>query len=534
MQQSQPAPIEPSSESSLEQVIEALSRPSTYNYPGTAVERRETHISVVFLVGGYAYKIKKPVNLGFLDFTTLERRREACTREVMLNRRLAPDVYLGVIPITVAGNAIGLGGYGKVVEYAVCMRRLADEQSLAWRVDHGEVALEDLDLVARRLARFHDQTATGPEIARMADYAHIRHNVMENFEQTAEHVGLTVHPEVYATVKTRTVAALEAFRALFEARAPFARDTHGDFRLEHIYYGERAKEPKDVRVIDCIEFNDRFRYADPVSDVAFAVMELRQRGRDDLARRLEATYFRYRSDDSGRPLLAFYVAYRAVVRAKVLGIRAVQPHQSAQERQRARDEARAYWLVALSALAPPSERPAMLMTMGLPGTGKTTLAAGLAEQARAAHVSTDAIRQELAVQAPALPPLELHSDAWDRRVHEACVGSLEEALWRGGRLVLDGTFRRADERGRMAELSRRWGVPLVMLHCQADDEAVQARLSMREAGAADADLGVYAATKGRWQPTATRERHRVKLLPPRDANTVLTEALDALRSRDLL
>ncbi len=297
-----------------------------------------THISVVLLAGDYAYKLRKPLDLGFLDFSTPEKRRRACEDEVRLNRRLAPDVYLGVVPVTRGPEGPRFGGEGEVLEHAVRMRRLPPGATAAARLERGELDRESLERVARRVARFHREAASGPEIARYGRWEVVAGNARENFEQTVGHVGDVVTAAVHDRTRELTERELRRRRGLIEERAEGGapRDTHGDLLLEHVYLFPDREPPGDVVIVDCIEFNDRFRYADPVADAAFPVMDLTVRGRRDLARRFADAYFAASDDPDGRRLLDLYVSYRAAVRAKVRGISARQADLPAGERREAR------------------------------------------------------------------------------------------------------------------------------------------------------------------------------------------------------
>jgi aminoglycoside phosphotransferase family enzyme len=269
-----------------------------------ARETRETHVSVVLLGDRDVYKLKKPVDLGFLDFRTVEQRRAACEAEMRLNARLAPDVYLGVVPI--------LRG-GEVVDWAVHMRRLPDDVRADVMLGEGRLTPEHLDDVAERLAAFHDGSSLAPEA--FGGPASVRANVEENFAQTRNALASLLRPDEVAELLGWQTSFVQTRWSLFEQRveAGRVRDGHGDLRLEHVYFTSPA-----LRIIDCIEFSDRFRYADVCADVAFLSMDLASHGRVDLAERFVARYARASNDFDLYALIDFYESYRAFVRAKVL------------------------------------------------------------------------------------------------------------------------------------------------------------------------------------------------------------------------
>jgi aminoglycoside phosphotransferase family enzyme len=277
-----------------QQLIEALSAPSAYPLAVEAVEAIQTHISAVFLAGPWAYKIKKPVDLGFVDYGTLERRRHFCDEEVRLNRRLAPEIYVGVVPVTRQGGAIRMEGTGEAVEWAVKMRRLPDAATLRAHLDRGDVGVEALEELACRLARFHAEADAGDLVAAGAAFEAIARNARENFEQSSVQVGITLSQATLDRLKVRTDAALTGLRAIIEDRAlrGIPRDTHGDLRLDHVYWFPECEPPRDWVVVDCIEFDARFRHADPVADIAFLAMELTLHGRSDLATSFSEAYLR--------------------------------------------------------------------------------------------------------------------------------------------------------------------------------------------------------------------------------------------------
>jgi len=330
---------------------------------GPGVEVRQTHISVVFLVGHDVYKLRKPVALGFVDFTTLEARRADCFEEVRLNRRLAADVYVGVVPVVARGSGLAFEGEGEAVEWAVKMKRLPDEASLLARLERGELAEETIERVADRLAAFHASAARPADAPELGGFETVARNVRENFEEMAEDVGRTVSGPVFASLRAKSEEALARLRPLIEERARrgTACEGHGDLRLEHIYVLDDRAPPDDLVVIDCVEFSRRFRVSDPVADVAFTVMELLFHGQGERAQRFADRYLRSRGDESGAALLPFYVAYRSLVRAKVRGLELREPEIPEARRQSSLRKARAHFLLALGELEPPETRPVLVL-----------------------------------------------------------------------------------------------------------------------------------------------------------------------------
>jgi len=342
----------------LVRLIDSLSDPGAYCYPVDFVEVRHTHISVVFLAGHYVFKVKKPVDLGFVDFTTLEKRRYFCQEEVRLNRRLAPTIYLGVVPITRTTQGVEMEGQGDIVEWAVKMVRLPEKFTLEQHLLRNEIGPVLMDVLARKIADFHKHAEFGSRIAAFGRFDVVARNARENFEQSAPLLGVTLSQPVLERLGTLTEQTLALIRPLIEARAlrGVPREGHGDLHLEHIYYYPKQMPPGDLVIIDCVEFNERFRNADPVADMAFLVMDLCFHGRQDLAKVFAAEYFRTSGDIEGPSLLDFYTSYRAAVRAKVEGFESLENEVPESERRMAQARAKAHWLLALSTLEKPKKQ----------------------------------------------------------------------------------------------------------------------------------------------------------------------------------
>jgi len=490
----------------LARLIESLTDPTAYPYPVKAVEVRQTHISVVFLAGSYVYKVKKPVDFGFLDFSTLEKRRHFCAEEVRLNRRLAPEVYLGVVPIVRDGAGLQVEGAGEAVEWAVKMQRLPDEATLLAWLRRGEVGAELAETLAHRIAFFHRTAVATPVPESFGRFDAVARNLRDIFTQSVPQVGNSVSSPVFNRLRALTEESLEHLRPLIEdrARRSMTRDTHGDLHLDHVYYFPDREPPGDLVIIDCIEFTERFRYTDPVADMAFPYMDFLFHGRRDLARIFADAYFAASGDEEGRALLPLYTAYRASVRGSVEGLKLAEKEVLATDRRADLQKARAHWLLALEQLEEPERRPCLLLVTGLPGTGKSTLARALAERSNFELIRSDVVRKELAGLAPhELTPPEararLYSAEWNDRTYAECLRRGEELLFQGKRVLVDATFREEARRRAFLEAAVRWGVPGALVVCEAKPDTVRERLAGRRYDASDADWSIYLQAAKYWE-----------------------------------
>jgi aminoglycoside phosphotransferase family enzyme/predicted kinase len=530
----------------IQDLMEDLCKPSVYPHEVDCVERIQTHISVVFLAGGYAYKLKKPLDLGFLDYTTLDKRLDCCEQEVRLNRRLAPTVYCGVVPIRNSRGSVCVGqemderDAGRtdkdLIECAVKMVRLPSDRTFRSLLSRGELTSERLDQLAQKLVAFYAAADAGGEVSRMGDWPMVARNCQENFEQIAPFVGQTLSAKLYGRLGQYTEVALQKHRSVVEKRARenVPRDTHGDLRLEHAYAWAKEGGLPDVLVVDCIEFNKRFRYADPVSDIAFLAMELEYEGRPDLSQAFTESYFRRSGDLEGLKLLPFYIAYRHVVRGKVCSLKARQEEVPRDKREEAEARARRHFLGALGRLAPPEERPCLILVGGLPGVGKSTVARLLEERVDFVRLSSDRIRKQLAglpESSPAGAPFEegIHTPAWTNRTYAELRRQAMKRLFQGDRVLVDASFRSESHRKMVSDAAKTLGVPALFLFCRADRDVVRRRLESREEGPSDANWDIYCKAAQRWEavgPDTGARMHRISTQGSPDA--ALSEAVKCL------
>src|SRR5579883_134545 len=501
----------------LTDLIAALSDPHAYPFAVERIDVRQTHISVVFLAGEVVYKLKKPVNFGFLDFSTLEKRKHFCEEEVRLNRRLAPEVYLSVVPVTRSTEGrVHFEGDGEVIEWAVKMRRLPENASLLSRLERDEVTPELVEKLADRIAAFHATAEGGPEVAESAQFEVVACSARDNFEQSKSQVGHTVSRRVFDRLRTLTETTLANLKPLIEARAArvVPRDNHGDLHLDHVYHFAERSPPNDLIAIDCIEFSERYRHADPIADAAFLVMDLAFHDRRDLADVFTRRYLRNSGDTEGAQLFPFYTSYRAMVRAKVEGMEAGEEEVPETKRTAAQTRARAHWLMALGELEAPGRRPCLVLVAGLPGSGKSTLARDLAERANFAVVRSDVVRKELAglpadASARSVPDTGLYTPEWTTHTYAECLRRAESLLSDGGRVIVDANFGAEPHRRDFLGAAARLALPAVFLWCQVSPEIAKTRLAARSGDPSDATPEIFDRAAARWQAFDEKTRTKV-------------------------
>jgi aminoglycoside phosphotransferase family enzyme len=323
------------------QVVEALMRPEAYDEDPGSIELVQTHISFVFLTKRFVYKVKKAVDFGFLDFTTLEKRRFFCEKELELNRRLCRDMYLEVVPINKA-NAIKIKGAGETVEYAVKMKRMPQEKMMSKLLEKNKVDDRLIARVAKVIADFHSKAETNRRISEFGSLPVIETNWKENYDQTEEFIGKTISKEDFELIRNRVNGFMRRSAAVFEKRVTEGRvrDCHGDIHSGNIFI------TNGIYIFDAIEFNERFRYSDVAADVAFLAMDLDYKKRAALSDFLIKLYVEYSGDRELTQLLQFYKCYRAYVRGKVVSFKLKDPNVNSKEKKAATKEAKAYFKLA--------------------------------------------------------------------------------------------------------------------------------------------------------------------------------------------
>ncbi len=498
-------------------IHKALLQPEAYPDAPGEISFLETHISRLYFTADHVYKIKKPVNFGFLDFTTLDRRRFYCQEEISLNNRFCPNTYLRVVDIREKNGRIRIDGEGEVVEYAVLMKRLPRERMLDRLIDAGDPFLQgEMGRLARYLAEI-ESTARVCRDNERSNLETVQRNWRENFDQVEPYVGRTLERVAQEATRTYVDRFLSENTELLKEREEqgYVREGHGDLHAEHIVLTD------PICIFDCIEFNRRFRIADVVADIAFLLMDLDFRGRRDLARRLLQEYVKASEPDPGfNRLLPFYKIYRAFVRGKVNSFLFGDESAEEAEREKAAHHARRYFNLVQGYLCP----QVLILTCGLMGTGKSTIAQELADLLAADLWRSDVLRKDLV----GLPPAQKREDpygtgiyapALTRRTYDQMLQHSRESLKAGQSVLADASFAKREDRDRFQEEARRLGIPCLLVHLHCPAETALERLDARRDRPDEASEG---------RRELYREQEKSFSPPESDENPLMIDTTDSL------
>ncbi|MDZ4164688.1 MAG: AAA family ATPase [Smithellaceae bacterium] len=482
-----------------QKITPAMLEPSFYPHRPDQVELIQTHVSYIFIAGDYVYKVKKDVNFGFLDFTSLDKRKWYCQEELRLNRRLAPDTYLSVVAINMDEQGrLSHGGSGETVEYAVKMKRLPADRMLK-TVLKGGVDPSLMDELGKRIADFHEMAATGGEIDLAGSLETVRFNHEENFRQTEKYIGITIPSQHLEFIRDSSLRFMREQEGLFEERIKShrIRECHGDLHLEHICL------TSGITIFDCIEFNERFRYADVAAEAAFLAMDLDYNGYPALALRFVRAYTDYSGDSHIRTLLNFYKSYYAYVRGKVVSFKLDDQAIGQVEREEALNTARKYFDLAFTYAAQPLKAPLILMA-GLMGTGKSVLARALAERLGAQVVQSDVLRKDMLLLDRSTRRADpygqgIYSDSKTDLTYAEALRQAESILQDGTPVVIDASFKKQAHREAAMELAGRAGAGFFVLECSCPEEAIRKRLERRSRETGE-------PSDGRWELFAAQQR----------------------------
>ncbi len=498
-------------------LIEALLRPEAYPHDVAGPKLVETHISWVILTGCYAYKIKKPVDLGFLDFSSLERRHHFCEEEVRLNRRFSTSLYVGVVAIAGTPQSPQVDGTGEAIEYAVKMREFSQDCLLENHLADGRFDTALVEMLGARLATFHDQAdrcdADGGTPA-YGSLKAVKAPALENFEQIRVALEEAEQREVPGAQRQLQhlqgwcEQALVDLEMVFKQRREggFIRECHGDLHLRNILVIAR-----EIQFFDCIEFDDQLRWIDTFSELGFLLMDLEVRGHGDWANRLLNIYLEYSGDYQGLKLLPFYKIYRAVVRAKVNVMRLGEAGLKTGQRRSALDDYHRYMGLAERYTQP--LQPFLAIMHGVSGTGKSTVAAEVAAATGALRLRSDVERKRIFGLAPhqdseTCSATDIYTEAATRKTFSRLSRLAGQLLEWGYPVIVDATFLGSQWRASFRQLARTRGVSFAIIDCQAGEKTLQARLEKRSLSArevSEADTAVMIKQRLRQTPLSEEE-----------------------------
>lgn len=480
------------SDTEQQRLIRTLLTPSWYPHRVEEVTHLETHISHVLLAGDKAYKIKKPLDLGFLNFSTLDRRRFYCEEELRLNRRLAPELYEAVVAFSGTPEAPQFDGEGEAFEYAVRMKRFDREQELDRLLERDALPRHWMDELAQTVGDFHRSIPRAGKDSSLGTPEAVLAPMEENFDQLEALLEDSEELQRLARLREWTLARFRDLRERLATRhrEGFIRECHGDMHL-----GNMAQVDDRIVIFDGIEFSESLRWIDVASEVAFVTMDLKDRGAPAHAHRFLNGWLEHTGDYAMLTLLPFYEVYRAMVRAKVAGIRLGQEGLATEEREQARAQCQEY-LAFAEQLTEDATKPALLINHGLSGSGKTTLSQPLVEELGAVTIRSDVERKRLAgmdalERGSTDPGAGIYAEEMSRRTYTRLAELCEEVLKAGYVAIADATFLGREYRDIFARLARRLGVPFVVLHFQAPEAVLRERVEARAARGDDAsDAGV--------------------------------------------
>jgi uncharacterized protein len=488
----------------MNNLIPALMKPDAYDEYVKNVRMVQTHISWIFLTGKYVYKIKKPVNFGFLNFTTLERRKVFCEKELELNKRLAEDMYLEVVPINQSNGKIKVKGPGEIIEYAVKMKEIGQEKMMSKQLEKNKVTLDTIEKISKILSDFHSRTK---EINQKDTFDVIKFNWNENFEQTKSFVDIVIENEKFDYIESTINKFLIDNKNLFEQRNNEGkiRECHGDLHSGNIFITDK------IYIFDAIEFNERFRFSDVASEVAFLSMDLDFNKREDLADYFVKKYIEYSDDTKLSKLLNFYKSYRAFVRGKVISFKLNDKSVSEKEKNESKELAKKYFDLSFDYTK--RFNPKVVVMYGFTGTGKSNLSKLVGKKIKGKIIKSDAIRKELAGVSLTTHKFDnynegIYTNDFSEKTYKEMFNRTRELLEKGVSCVLDATFSKKKYRDEAAEIAKQYNSEFFILECICPENLIKERLEMRlkTKSVSDGRWEIYQEQKKNFEPIGEREK----------------------------
>jgi aminoglycoside phosphotransferase family enzyme/predicted kinase len=496
-------------ETILPALIQQMLQPEFYPHAVTeAIQLIQTHGSYVLLTGDYVYKLKKPVNFGFLDYSSLEKRQHFCEEELRLNQRGAGELYLEVLPVTLVGEQYYLGGTGKPAEYLLKMRQFPQESLFSELFSQGKLQEIHLEELGRVVAEYHRHTQTNNYISSFGEIPQIRAAIDENYEQTRKYIGRPQTESQFNTTKEYTDNFFAQRPELFASRVAnnYIRECHGDLHLRNI-----ALWNDKTLLFDCIEFNEPFRFVDVMYDVAFTVMDLEARHRQDLGNAFLNTYAEQTGDWEGLQVLPLYLSRQAYVRAKVTSFLLDDPNIPQEVKQDAAQTASAYYEQAANYTK--SKQGGLILMSGLSGSGKSTTAKYIARQLGAIHLRSDAVRKHLAgIPLFAKGGNEIYTEEMTDKTYGRLLHLGIMLAQQGWQVILDAKYDRQRFRQEAIAQAIEHKLPLKIVFCTAPIEILQERLSKRTGDIADATADLTVSQSQQAEPFTNEEQSYITIL----------------------
>lgn len=503
----------------IQQMLEPGFYPHQLKEP---IELIQTHISYVLLTGDYAYKIKKPVNFGFLDFSTLEKRQHFCAEELRMNKRGAPELYLEVLPVT-QQDVFQLGGTGQPVEYALKMRQFPQETLLLTMFEQGKLSENHMQELGRVVAQYHAKAQTNDYIRSFGEVAQVREAIDENYEQTMKYIGTAQTQSQFEETKQYTDNFFIEQPQLFTQRITdnLIRECHGDLHLKNICLWQDK-----ILLFDCIEFNEPFCFVDVMYDVAFTVMDLEARQRPDLGNAFLNTYTEQTGDWEGLQVLPLYLSRQAYVRAKVNSFLLDDPAVPVAVKEEAATTAAHYYKLAWQYTKP--RNGGLILMSGLSGSGKSTVARQLARRLNAIHIRSDAVRKHLGgIELTERGGDELYTEQMTQQTYDRLLGLGIMLASKGFKVILDAKYDRTSLRMEAIAQAEFHEIPLQILHCTAPIQVLRDRLASRTNDIADATADLLETQQAAAESFTEMERSYVKTL---DTSQPLEEQLAKIKA----
>ncbi|MBD1923061.1 AAA family ATPase [Microcoleus sp. FACHB-831] len=490
-------------DTALPPLIQQMLQPGFYPHSVTEpIGLIQTHVSYVLLTGDYVYKVKKPMNFGFLNYSTLELRQHFCAEEMRLNQRGAAEIYLEILPITQTGKQYHLGGTGEPVEYALKMTQFPQDGLFSAMFEQGKLTETHMQELGRVVAKFHEKAEINDYIRSFGKVSQVRDAIDENYRQTEKYIGGPQTQTQYEETRKYTDEVFAKNEDIFNSRIEnnWFRECHGDLHIRNICLWQDK-----ILLFDCIEFNEPFRFVDVMFDIAYAVMDMDARSRPDLGNAYLNTYVEQMGDWEGLQVLPLYLSRQAYVRAKVTSFLLDDPAVPPDEKEAAAKTAAQYYKLAWEYTQPKQGR--LILMSGLSGSGKSTVAAQLARKIGAIHMRSDAVRKHLGgVPLAEKGGAELYSAEMTQKTYNRLLELGIKLASQGWTVILDAKYDRQQLRGDAIAKCQSHNLTPQILHCTAPDQVLRDRLSSRAGDVSDATADLLAAQQAAAEPFTQAEQ----------------------------